>query len=113
MLNRVKHVKKNDVVQVLSGKDKGKTGKVLRVINKHGKVVVEKINIVKRHKKATGKDAGGIVEKEAPIPASKVLLYADSVGRGVRTSVKMVEGSGSKQSRKVRMNLKHGIQLDK
>lgn len=103
----ISHVKKNDVVQILSGKDKGKTGKVLRVINKHGKVVVEKINMVKRHKKPTGKEAGGIVEKEAPIPASKVLLYADKVGRGVRTSIKLV---GDK---KVRTNLKHDIQLDK
>lgn len=105
---RIKHVKKNDIVQVLSGKDKGKTGKVLRVINKSGRVVVEKINMVKRHKKPTGKEAGGIVEKEAPIPAGKVLLYSDKVGRGVRTSVKALDGG-----KKVRTNLKHDIQLDK
>jgi large subunit ribosomal protein L24 len=112
-MNLIKHVKKNDLVQVLSGKDKGKTGKVLRVINKSGRVVVEKINLVKRHKRPTGKEAGGIVEKEAPIPASKVLLYADSVGRGVRTSVKFTDGTGGKKGKKVRVNLKHNIQLDK
>lgn len=106
--NRVKHVKRNDIVQVLSGKDKGKTGKVLRVINKTGKVVVEKVNLIKRHKKPTGKEAGGIIEKEAPIPASKVLLYSDSASRGVRTSIKFLD-----EGKKVRVNLKRNIQLDK
>lgn len=104
----VKHVKKNDVVQVMVGRDKGKTGKVLRVLNKTGKVVVEKINIIKRHKRATGKEAGGIVEKEAPIHASNVLLYAESVGRGVRTGSKAIDGG-----KKVRFSHKHNVQLDK
>ena len=106
--SEITHVKKNDIVQVISGKDKGKTGKVLRVINKSGKVVVEKINIVKRHKRATGKEAAGIIEKEAPIFASKVLLYADSLRKGVRTSIKALD-----KGKKVRINLKHNIQLDK
>ena len=72
----VKHVKKNDVVLVLTGRDKGKTGKILRVINKTGKVVVEKVNVVKRHKKSTGKEPGGIIESEAPIHASNVKLQS-------------------------------------
>lgn len=78
------HVKKNDMVQVMSGKDKGKVGKILRVLHKSGKVVVEKVNVMKRHKKPTGKESGGIVEMEYPIAASKVLLYSESAGRGVR-----------------------------
>mgnify|MGYP001372588007 FL=1 len=77
------HVKKNDVVQVMTGKDKGKTGKVLRIITKQNKVVVEKINMIKKHKKGDGKSAGGILEKEAPIAISNVLLYNEKLGRGV------------------------------
>ncbi len=108
MLRTVKHVKKNDIVKVLVGRDKGKTGKILRVNNKTGKVTVEKVNVVKRHKKATGKEAGGIVEMESPIHASNVLLYADSLGKGVRTSIKSLDGG-----KKVRFNRKNNLQLDK
>jgi large subunit ribosomal protein L24 len=108
MTRTVKHVRKNDLVQVIAGKDKGKTGKVLRVINKTGKVVVEKVNVIKRHKRATGKEAGGIIEKEGPIHASNVLLYADSIGKGVRVSVKVADGG-----KKVRVSSKHNLQLDK
>lgn len=108
MERTVKHVKKNDVVQVIAGKYKGKTGKIIRVINKTGKVVVEKVNIIKRHKKATGKEPGGIIEKEGPIHASNVLLYADSLAKGVRTSMKFVDGG-----KKVRFSQKHNLQLDK
>ncbi len=108
MERTIKHVKKNDVVQVLSGKDKGKTGKILRINNKTGRVTVEKVNMIKRHKKATGKTPGGIVEMEAPIHASNVLLYADSLGKGVRTQVKVLDGG-----KKVRFNAKNNLQLDK
>ncbi len=108
MVRTIKHVKKNDVVQVMTGRDKGKTGKVLRIINKTGKVVVEKVNVQKRHKKANGKEPGGIIEKEAPIHASNVLLYAESLGKGVRTSVKAVDGG-----KKARHSVKHKLQLDK
>src|SRR6476646_3736901 len=108
MPHSVFHVKKNDLVQVIAGSEKGKTGKILRVLHKKGKVLVEKVNLVKRHKKATGKEAGGIVEMEAPIAASNVLLYAESVGRGVRTQTKVLDGG-----KKVRFNQKHNVQLDK
>ena len=104
----VNHVKKNDIVKIMAGSDKGKTGKVLRVNHKTGKVTVEKVNLVKRHKKATGKDAGGIVEMEAAISASNVLLYADSLGRGVRTQTKVLDNG-----KKVRFSMKHNLQLDK
>ena len=105
---RIQHVKKNDMVQVMVGKDRGKTGKVLRIQQKHGRVVVEKLNMVKRHTKATPKGPGGIVESERPLPAAKVLLYCDKCGRGVRTRMKALDGG-----KKVRECTKCSAQLDK
>ena len=67
------NIKKDDVVVVLSGKDKGKQGKVLEVMPKERKVVVEKINMVSRHTKPRRQgDQGGIIQKEAPLYACKV-----------------------------------------
>jgi len=68
------NIKKKDKVLVLSGKDKGKRGEVLEVFPSKGKVIVAKINSVKRHTKPTQKNIGGILEKEAPVPISKVML---------------------------------------
>ena len=66
-------IKKDDLVVVLSGKDKGKQGKILEVMPKEGKVVVEKINVVSRHTKPRKQgDQGGILKKEAPLYACKV-----------------------------------------
>ena len=67
------HVKKGDVVLVLSGADKGKSGRVLRVIPDKDRVVVEGVNMIKRHSRPTQRNPkGGIVEKEAPIHISNV-----------------------------------------
>ena len=66
------HVKKNDQVMVISGEHKGKTGRVLQVISDKNRVVVEGVNMVKRHTKPRANQQGGIVEKEAPIHASNV-----------------------------------------
>lgn len=67
------HVKKGDTVQVLSGADRGKSGRVLRVIPDKDRVVVEGVNIIKRHTRPTQRNPkGGIVEKEAPIHISNV-----------------------------------------
>lgn len=104
----VLHVKKNDLVQVLTGRDKGKTGKVLKVNNKHGRVIVEKLNLVKRHTKATPNKPGGIVESERGIPVGKVLLYCDKCGQGVRTRKKALESG-----KKVRECTQCSTQLDK
>ncbi len=106
--NTIFHVRKNDVVQVKVGKDRGKTGKVLRVVRKTGKVVVERINVLKRHTKPTGKSPGGIVEKEGPIAASNVLLFCDKCGKGVRT-VRKVLADG----KKARSCRKCSTQIDK
>ena len=78
------HVLKGDLVVVTKGKDKGKRGKILRVIGQ--RVIVEKVNVVKRHSKPTQKNPqGGIVEKEGSISISNVLLWDDKLGRGTRT----------------------------
>lgn len=69
------HIKKNDKVEVIAGKEKGKTGKVLKVLRDKNRVVVEKVNIIKRHTRPSPQTGqGGIVEKEAPMHASNVLL---------------------------------------
>ncbi|MCC6277524.1 MAG: 50S ribosomal protein L24 [Oligoflexia bacterium] len=90
--------KKNDVVQVISGKYKGKSGKILRMLKSSGRVIVEKINVVKRHTKPSQKDPqGGIVEKEAPIHVSKVLPLSAKTGKPVRVSVWLKEGGEKKK----------------
>ena len=72
------HVKKGDTVLVLSGADRGKSGRVLRVIPEKDRVVVEGVNIIKRHSRPTQKNPkGGIVEKEAPIHISNVKKQVD------------------------------------
>jgi len=68
-------IKTNDTVKVIAGRDKGKTGKVLRVLNGGERIVVEKANLVKRHQKPSQTHPqGGIIEKEAPLHASNVML---------------------------------------
>src|SRR4051812_49230755 len=80
--------KRNDVVQVISGKYKGKSGKILKLLRDKNKVIVEKINLVKRHTKPTQKDPqGGIIEKEAPLHVSNVLPVSAKTGKPVRFSV--------------------------
>jgi large subunit ribosomal protein L24 len=79
-------VHKNDLVMVIAGKDKGKRGKVLRVIPETGRVLIERINIVKRHTRPGGAAAhGGIIEKEAPLHISNVMLICTRCDRPVRT----------------------------
>ena len=71
-------LKKGDMVKVLAGKDKGKTGKVLKAIPEKGKIVIEKINIIKKHQKPNQKSKGGVVEKEGSVHISKVGLFCSS-----------------------------------
>jgi large subunit ribosomal protein L24 len=86
------HVRKNDTVMVISGKDKGKTGEVLSVMPKTGKVVVKGINVVTKHQKPNRANMqGGIIQKEAPIYSSKVMLYCDKCKSVTRISHKMLE----------------------
>ncbi len=74
-------IKKGDQVQVLSGKDRGKTGEVIRVLPKANKVLVAGVNIAKRHTRAQGTTVqGGIIDKDMPLPASKVALICSKDG---------------------------------
>lgn len=83
-------IRKGDEVVVMTGKDKGKRGKVLRVVENGQRVVVEKLNIVKRHTRPTEKDPrGGVQEKEAPMHISNVMLYSSRLGRPVRVNFKI------------------------
>lgn len=95
------HVKKGDKVQVISGKFKGATGEVLKVIPKESRVIVKDVNVQKHHTKpqAMGQE-GGIIEKEGPIHASNVLLYSEKLQRGVRTSKKIIDGKKVRVSNK-------------
>jgi len=78
-------IKKGDLVQVISGKEIGKKGKVLAVLPKQAKVYVEKTNMVKRHTKPQGgADQGGIIEKEAPMHISNVMVLCLKCDRAVR-----------------------------
>jgi len=85
-------VKKGDLVRVIAGKDKGKEGKVLRVIPKENKVIVENVHIVKRHQRPTQRlREGGIIEREAPIHASNVMVVCPSCSKPTRIGYKFVE----------------------
>ena len=100
-------IKKDDLVVVLSGKDKGKQGKILEVMPKEGKVVVEKINVVSRHTKPRKQgDQGGILKKEAPIYASKVQRVCPKCGKPTRAAHK-VQADG----KKVRICKKCGAEI--
>jgi len=78
--------KKNDLVIVICGKDKGKTGKVLKLFPEANRVIVERVNFVKHFVKAdrSRNVQGGVMEKEAPIAVSNVMLYCAECGQGVR-----------------------------
>jgi large subunit ribosomal protein L24 len=79
------HVKRGDTVEVITGRYRGKRGKVLRVLPKHGRIIVEGVMVAKRHTKPNEKmPAGGIVEKEMPFPAGKAMLVCTRCGRAVR-----------------------------
>ena len=85
-------IRKGDTVMVISGEDKGKTGRVLSVDAEKQRVIVEKVNFVKRHTKAKGQgQQGGILEKEAPVHISNVLLYDAKAGKGVRAGVRLTK----------------------
>ncbi len=90
------YLKKNDNVIVLTGKDKGKSGKILKIFKDEGRVLVEKINLVKKHSRPTqANPQGGIIEKELPIAISNVALFCKKCEKGVRVGKKLLE-DGSK-----------------
>ena len=101
-------VKKSDKVKVITGKDKNKEGVVLAAFPKNDKVVVEGVNVVKKHQKPSQTaPQGGIVEMEAPIHVSNVMVVDPSNGEATRVGYKEVDG------KKVRVSKKTGEVLDK
>ncbi len=90
-------IRKNDQVQVISGSHKGKTGKVLKVLAKTGRILVEKVGLVKKHVRPDQKNPqGGFLEKESGLHYSNVLLLCPKCNRGVRHGIKQSEGSSKK-----------------
>ena len=86
------HIKKNDQVMVIAGKEKGKTGKILDVLPKQGYVLIEKVNFVKRHTRPGGQNRqGGILEKEAPVHVSNVMIVCNKCNSPVRVGRKILE----------------------
>lgn len=100
-------IKRDDTVVVVAGKHKGKTGRVLRVLRERERVVVERVNMVKRHVRPQGDRPGGIVEKEAPLHISNVALWNAAEGRAMRVGWKVLE-----DGRKVRFDKKTGAIVD-
>jgi len=94
-------IRKGDIVQVIAGDDKGKSGRVLAVDEEKQRVVVEKVNFVKRHTKARRQgQQGGILEKEAPLHVSNVLLYDAKAERGTRIGMRTLpDGTRERVSR--------------
>jgi large subunit ribosomal protein L24 len=91
------NVTKGDTVRVMRGDDKGKEGKVLRVFPKTGRVLVEGINIVKKHRKArNAEEQSGIIEQPAPIHSSNVMLIDSKTGEATRTKVR-ADDDGTKE----------------
>ncbi len=92
------NIKKNDTVMVMTGKDKGKSGKVMRVIPKKDRAIVEKLNMIKRHMKPSQQNRqGGILEREAPIHISNLMLICSKCTDPTRVGYRILE-----DSRKVR-----------
>lgn len=95
-------IRKGDQVIVTTGRDKGKQGEVLRAMPKDNKVVVQGVNMVKRHTRPSQTSAGGIISKEAPIDVSNVALIDPETGKATRVGFKVVDGE------KVRIAKKSG-----
>jgi large subunit ribosomal protein L24 len=84
-------IRKNDSVMVIAGKERGKTGKVLRVLKEKDAVIIERLNIVKRHTKPRGpQQTGGIVEKEAAIHASNIMILCEKCNAPARIGHKIL-----------------------
>ena len=99
-------IKKDDKVVVVSGKDKGKQGKILVAEPKAGKVIVEGVNVATKHQKPQGQNQeGGIIKVETPIYASKVQLVCPKCGKATRVGYKLADG------KKVRVCKKCGVEI--
>ena len=103
------HVRRGDTVAVISGRERGKRGKVLRVIPETGRVIVEKVNMMRKHQRPTQKlRQGGIIEREAALAIANVLLVCARCDQPSRAGIKIL-GDG----RKVRVCRRCGETIDK
>ncbi|OLB09792.1 MAG: 50S ribosomal protein L24 [Candidatus Rokubacteria bacterium 13_2_20CM_2_64_8] len=103
------HVRKGDTVAVITGRERGKRGKVLRVSPEKGRVLVEHVNMVKKHQRPTQKlRQGGIIEREGAMALSNVLLVCSRCDKASRTGIKLLA-----DGRKVRMCKRCGESVDK
>ena len=100
--------KVGDEVVVITGSDKGKTGKIIKTLKAENKVVVEGVRVVKKHQKPTGQDNGGIIEMEAPINASNVMLIDPKTKKVTRIGYKKDE----KTNKKIRISKKSNEKID-
>lgn len=101
-------IKKGDSVIVITGRDKGKTGDVLKVLRRERRVIVQGVNVVKRHTRPGPRQAGGIVEKELPIQVSNIALVDPGSDAPTRVGYKFLEGG-----RKVRFARRSGEIIDR
>ena len=109
VVSKKNSLKKDDIVEVIAGREKGKKGKVLAFFPETGKLTVEKLNMLKRHMKGDGKSRqSGIVDKEGPIHLSNVLIVCDKCGKGVRIKRKKLE-----DGKRVRVCRKCGEVIDR
>ena len=107
MANKLK-IRKGDRVIVLTGKDKGRTGEVLRVMPKESRVVVQGVNVVKRHQRPTQFSAGGIDEKEAPIHVSNVAHVDPASSKPTRVGIRITD-----DGQKLRVATRSGEAIDR
>ena len=101
-------LKVGDKVKVIAGSSKGKEGKIIKTLRSENRVIVEGVNIVKKHKKANGKETGGILEVEAPINASNVMLIDPKTKKVTRIGYSKDE----KTNKKIRISKKSNEKID-
>ena len=104
MINKVK-LKKGDEVIVLAGKDKGKTGKIIKIIPKQMKAIVSEINKVKKNQKPDNNQPGGIIDKEMPMHVSNLSFYDPDLKKGIRIGYKI------NNNKKTRINKSSGKEI--
>ena len=103
------HVRRGDTVAIIAGKERGKRGKVLRVLVADGRVLIEHVNMIKKHQRPTQKlRQGGIIEREGPLALSNVLLVCGRCDKPVRTGIKVLA-----DGRKLRVCKQCGEPVDK
>lgn len=100
--------KVGDKVVVIAGSDKGKEGKIIKTLKAENKVVVEGVNVVKKHQKPTANEAGGIIEVEKPIHASNVMIMDPKTKKGTRIG----HTTDTKTGKKIRITKKSNEKLD-